>query len=391
MPPPRTPSASLIELRVQTSTLLGRIYKGLHRQVPRVPPRPHYPGRHPWLAEAVINSVPRNNDLRQGNTWTVDTLIQLVEDHIRHVNKEPVKTFSSVFKKQKEQRVLNRLNNPRNAAAATTVKTTIPSRGPRTPKPVGMCDHCNKEHHLNLVPEHIKKKRAATATAAARTNVSTADNNDSGDSYTHHIFALNASFISLSILKKVVNDVSYKQRFCYDTAANRHVFNDRSKFTNLVYTADNNAPFKRKGAWYHSGKDKLYTSSNDELAYLLEIDGIPNFLVVSNSSEAPAALCYASLHSYRSSANKPLATRSADDWHHIYSHANLDILKRTAKAVKGMVLSSNNLKDCPPCGLSKSKQVLSRRPQDVPTTLLSIVHVDIVGPIATEGRDGERY
>jgi hypothetical protein len=43
-----------------------------------------------------------NNDLRAGNgTYTIDILIQSVEDHIQHVNEEPVKTFLSISK-QKE-------------------------------------------------------------------------------------------------------------------------------------------------------------------------------------------------------------------------------------------------------------------------------------------------
>jgi hypothetical protein len=241
------------------------------------------------------------------------------------------------------------------------------------------------------------------------------------------------------MLEKAVQDATYKQRFCYNTAANRHVFNDRSKFTSLVHTNNNNihgstsstaakgkgmvhmqvvkldggtehlqlnnalycpdfatnvisqVPFKRKRSWYHSGKDKLYTATNSELAYLPEIDGIPNFLVVTDPSQAPAVLRYASLHAYQSSSNEPTATRTADKWHHIYGHANLDILKRTAATVIGMTLSTHNLKDCPPCGLSQSKQVILRKPQDVTTTLLGMVHVDIVGPITTEGVDGERY
>jgi hypothetical protein len=73
--------------------------------------------------------------------------------------------------------------------------------------------------------------------------------------------------------------------------------------------------------WYHLGKDKLFTANNTELAYLPEIDGIPNFLVVTDSSQALAALSYASLVAYCTSANKPLALRLAKDWHHIYRHA----------------------------------------------------------------------
>jgi hypothetical protein len=424
----------------------------------------------------------RNNDLRAGHgTWTIDILIQSVEDHIRHVNEEPVKTFLTISKQQEEQRALARLNGQRaltaSFAATPSMLLSAPAPAPststykgRNPKPIGMCNHCKREHtgpnelcwfaHPELMPE--RRKRTAwqgsptTNTPAARTNITTADeqrhrerntdaNADEQDNtYSHHIFTtIASSTISPSILQKAVRDATYKQRYCYDTAANRHVFNDRSKFISLIETANNNnnvhgstgtttaagvgtvrlrvvksdgntevlhltnvlycpdfatnvisqAPFKRKGSWYHSGKDRLYTAAtDDELAYLPEIDGIPNFLVITAKSQAPAALCYASLHAYRSSSDEPSATRSADDWHHIYGHANLDILKRTAAAVKGMTLSTNKLRsDCAPCGLSKSKQIISRKPQDVPTTLLGMVHVDIVGPITTVGVNGERY
>ncbi|KAI1544902.1 rve domain containing protein, partial [Pyrenophora tritici-repentis] len=356
-------------------------------------------------------------------------------------------------KQREEQRVLAR--RPRNQPAATPIvkptDNTITQALPRNsiPKTVkGMCNHCQREHsgpneacwklHPELVPDWIKKSRAANN--PARTNVTKVDNNASPDTlFGSHTFSSTAAMVSPTVIKKAVHNINYKKRFCYNTAANRHVFNDRSKFVSLVRTADHNihgstgstaaagvgtvnlivvksdgeterinlndvlycpdfatnvisqAPFKRKGAWYHSGKNKLYTSTDNELAYLPEIDGIPNFLVINDSSEAPAALCYASHYAYRSSADEPTVSRPADDWHHIYGHANMNILKRTAKAVKGMVITTGKLSDCPLCGLSKSQQVISRRPQDVPTELLGMIHVDIVGPIATPGRDGEIY
>jgi hypothetical protein len=166
--------------------------------------------------------------------------------------------------------------------------------------------------------------------------------------------------VSPTILAKAVADDYYKQRYCYNTAANRHVFNNRSCFTEYTPTTSSDvhgstgsaiakgvgtaclnvvvksnstthniyltnvlyylsfatniisqAPFKRKRAWYHSSKDKLFTASNEELAYLLEINSIPNLLVVTDSSEALATLCYALLYAYRSSANEPSAARLA--------------------------------------------------------------------------------
>jgi hypothetical protein len=143
--------------------------------------------------------------------------------------------------------------------------------------------------------------------------------------------------------------------------------------------------------WYHLGKDKLFTADNTELAYLPEIDGIPNFLVVTDSSQAPAALSYASLVAYRTSANEPSASRPAKDWHHIYGHAGINAIKRTAQVVKGMELTTSTVTNCEPCGLSKSKQNISRLKQTALSYILGKVHVDIVGPITEEGINGERY
>jgi hypothetical protein len=42
----------------------------------------------------------------------------------------------------------------------------------------------------------------------------------------------------------------------------------------------------------------LYTANKQELAYLLEINSIPNFLVVTHPNKAAAALTYASLVAY---------------------------------------------------------------------------------------------
>jgi hypothetical protein len=202
----------------------------------------------------------------------------------------------------------------------------------------------------------------------------------------------------------------YKQRFCYNTAANRHVFNNCSRFIEYTLTKVGNvhsstrstitkgisivcfnvvkldsttyklylinvlyclsfatnvisqAPFKRKGAWYHSSQNRIYTASNKELAYLLEINSIPNFLVVADLSKASAALLYASLHAFQSLANELSATRLATNWYYIYAHLNIEILRRTAKAVKGINILTSTLINCEPYSLSKSKKIILRKP-----------------------------
>jgi hypothetical protein len=378
----------------------------------------------------------RSNDLRKGQSWTIDALIASVEDHIRHTNEEPVKTFATVAKQQEETRVLNRLKQQKQQQAPTTVTTPNSqqpsSRGPRAPKM--RCPHCEKEHaggvascwklHPELIPEAMKatwnKPRTNTA------NVTIANTGTAGLSYGNYVYATISTTVSPTLLSKAVNNNEYKQRYCYDTAANRHVFNDRSKFveylpitlsdvhgstgstvaqgvgvvrlhvvksdgtthnihlTQVLYCPEfatnviSQAPFKRKGVWYHSGKDKLYTAEEDEIAYLPEIDGIPNFLVVTDPSQAPAALSYSSLVAYRSSSKEPSTSRPATEWHHIYGHANIETLKRTAKAVKGMELTTSILTNCRPCGLAKSKHSISRLQQTTPSRILDKVHVDIL-------------
>jgi hypothetical protein len=257
--------------------------------------------------------------------------------------------------------------------------------------------------------------------------------------YGAHVFQTIAN-VSPAILEKAVNDKDYQDCYCYDTAANRHVFNSKAKFieyrptssstirgstgstlnagvgtvainvvksdgtTELIHLRDvlycpdfaTNAicqwPFKRGGVYYHSGKDILTKGETEkELVYLPEIDGIPNFLVVDHPEDAPAALAYASLVAYRSSSDQPLASRPAAHWHHILGHANLEAVKQTSKVVHGMELTTSSMPDCDPCGKSKSKQHYSWVQQTPPLTALGRVHIDLIGPLTIQGVEGEKY
>jgi hypothetical protein len=160
---------------------------------------------------------------------------------------------------------------------------------------------------------------------------------------------------------------------------------------NFATNVISQAPFKRAGVYYYLGKDALFTRHDDELAYLPKIDGIPNFLVVTNSSEAPAALSYALLVAFRSSSDELLVSRSASNWHHILSYAGIDAIKHTAKVVRGITLTTSHVADCEPCSFSKSKRSISCLQQTPLLKILGVVHVDVVGPITTEGLDRERY
>jgi hypothetical protein len=312
----------------------------------------------------------RNNDLRQGHTWSIDTLIALLEDHIRHTPKESVKAFLTVTKQAEEKRVLSRLNKTGNSNNTTPTKPAFPSRNSnpgtrRIPAAISMCNPCKKEHagpndkcwiaHPELMPDGIKKRNQEAAAkkaavAAARTNVTLIDTDTDDNGFYANVYTSIATFVSTILLEKAVTNAGYKKRYCYDTAANQHVFNTCTKFkdyrpilsgdvhgstssttaigvgtvcleivkyngtTEEVHLKDalhcpdfatnviSQAPFKRHGIYYHSGLDKLFTKDGDELAYLPEIDGIPNFLVLTSTANAAAALTYASLHAFRSSS-----------------------------------------------------------------------------------------
>jgi hypothetical protein len=87
----------------------------------------------------------RRNDLRQGNTWSIDTLISSVEDHIRNAPDEPVKTFLTVTKQAEEKRVLDRINKNNNKPASQQKGKQTAPEATRKSKFV-FCKHCEREH-----------------------------------------------------------------------------------------------------------------------------------------------------------------------------------------------------------------------------------------------------
>lgn len=169
----------------------------------------------------------RNNDLRQNHTWTIDTLIASLEDHIRHTKEDPVKSFITISKQAEETRVLFRLNgrgNHNTPKTATTAALPAPTARNKGKRPVGYCNYCKKEHggpnkdcwaaHPELMPEWAKKKRddAARAAGATRTNVTIAGSEADDNLYGPHVFATIASLVSPTLLAKAVGNSKYRHR-----------------------------------------------------------------------------------------------------------------------------------------------------------------------------------
>jgi hypothetical protein len=92
------------------------------------------------------------------------------------------------------------------------------------------------------VPNNIKAQRQAqtlqptnltTNVTIASSSLNTALTNLT---YSTYIYTTIASFVSPTILAQAIVNNYYKQRFYYDTAANRHVFNNRSRFIEYTLT-----------------------------------------------------------------------------------------------------------------------------------------------------------
>jgi hypothetical protein len=92
------------------------------------------------------------------------------------------------------------------------------------------------------MPNNIKAQRRVQTPLSTNTtaNVTVASSSLNAAltnlAYSTYTYTTIASFVSPTILAKAVANNYYKQRFCYDTAANRHVFNNRSRFIEYTLT-----------------------------------------------------------------------------------------------------------------------------------------------------------
>jgi hypothetical protein len=92
------------------------------------------------------------------------------------------------------------------------------------------------------MPNNIKAQRRVQTPLSTNTtaNVTIASSSLNATltnlTYSTYIYTTIASFVSPTILAKAVANNYYKQRFCYNTATNRHVFNNYSYFIEYTLT-----------------------------------------------------------------------------------------------------------------------------------------------------------
>jgi hypothetical protein len=163
---------------------------------------------------------------------------------------------------------------------------------------MGYCNNCNREHpgpneacwitHPELKPANIKRQQAEAPAkkkteAAARANVTVASDDEQEDGYGVHVFNTIARVANVSpaIIEKAVNNKDYKNRYCYDTAANRHVFNSKTKFIEYQPSTSNNIRGST-GSTVNQGVgtvaiDVVKSDGTTELLHLKDVLHCPDF------------------------------------------------------------------------------------------------------------------
>lgn len=170
-------------------------------------------------------------------------------------------------------------------------------------------------------------------------------------------------------------------------------------FSGVLYSPDmfvsvlSHTRLREKGLYYHGWEEKIIQkSTNDEIAFCPEIDGIPNFLEASNRLEAAQAFSFAAVQASKShKALVPTRKVTLFELHEMYGHADPESLKELVKSVSGLELTDTTKFSCEACLLGKSKKQISRRMPERASRPFHRIHVDVVGPITPTGINGERY
>ena len=77
----------------------------------------------------------------------------------------------------------------------------------------------------------------------------------------------------------------------------------------------------------------------------------------------------------------PLAKKSALDWHNTMGHLNFNDICRMPKMVNGMLITHTNKQACITCLQGKSKEALSKLPDQRSNKPFDFVHSDLLGPM----------
>ena len=94
---------------------------------------------------------------------------------------------------------------------------------------------------------------------------------------------------------------------------------------------------------------------------------------------------------YLNSAISSSGAHTAETWHRILGHCNMNDVFKLEGVVEGMKITSKGKPECGTCVQGKMSQYQNREPDRRATAPLQLVHSDLAGPITPVSREGHKY
>ena len=215
-----------------------------------------------------------------------------------------------------------------------------------------------------------------------------------------------------------------KNSLLVDTGATAHILNDKSKFlkfdedfkpeNHYIELADGS---RACGVVSAKGRAKIILHDVEGVVHEVFLEGalyIPSYRqnifsvqsainkgsainLAPNSAElsAPDGTKFA-LQKHRklyylNSAISSSGAHTAETWHRILGHCNMNDVFKLEDVVEGMKITSKGKPECGTCVQGKMSQYQNREPDRRAAAPLQLVHSDLAGPITPVSREGHKY
>ena len=181
-----------------------------------------------------------------------------------------------------------------------------------------------------------------------------------------------------------------------DTGATAHILNDKSKFlkfdedfkpeNHYIELADGS---RACGVVSAKGRAKIILHDVEGVAHEVFLEGalfIPSYRQNMFSVQSAIGKLY-----YLNSTISSSRAHTAQTWHRILGHCNMNDVLKLEGVVEGMKITSKGKSECGTCVPGKMLQYQNRDPNRRATAPLHLVHSDLAGPINPVSREGQKY
>ena len=94
---------------------------------------------------------------------------------------------------------------------------------------------------------------------------------------------------------------------------------------------------------------------------------------------------------YLNSTISSSGAHTAETWHRILGHCNMNDVLKLKGVVEGMKITSKGKPECGTCVKGKMSQYQNREPDRRATAPLQLVHSDLAGPVTPVSKEGHKY